>query len=184
MKKLALAILAAFALWLSTGCSHKEKASSPEADMQRSEIFNALEVEDISRMEAVADSLSLMTDDLTIDETVAVLLAYLHVHNDAATRKDRQKDLVTIRKFVDVYDIALNRHGAELEEAYNTVKNLNGNVDLPEIARSMRETLADYDASVGDDIPETVETSTKPDSAAVNTVVVANDSAVVVLPAD
>lgn len=148
MKKILIAALAIAALSLA-GCGHKSKPSSEEAEQQRLELYDAMSDHDIARVEQIADSLSLMTDDLSTDETVAVLLAFLQVHNEAASRKDATKDLVTIRKFVDVYDIALARDGDELSRAFNAARDLNGNLDLPEIAKVFREQLADYDASMG-----------------------------------
>ena len=151
MKKI-LSIIAAGVLTLTaTGlvsCGGSgEKSSSPEAEMKRNELYDAMSRGNLTDIEMIADSLAFNDiDGLTTDETVAVLIAYLKVHNDAAARKDSQKDLVTLRKFVDVYDIAVARDGDDLIEAFNSARQINGSLDLVATAKEFRALLADYDA--------------------------------------
>lgn len=107
---------------------------------------------DIGRTEALADSLATnAADDLTTDESVAVLVAFLQVHNDAASKKDSERDLRTIRKFVDFYSIARDNHGDELNDAFNSARELNSNLDLAQIVEEFSKQLADYDSGTADE---------------------------------
>lgn len=155
MKHLAVIILSATLAVVVAACGKgKESPSSEQAEMQRNALYAAMNSGDVARIQIVADSLAMNFDDLNTDESVAVLLAYLQIHNDAASRKDQKKDLEAIRAFVDAYNIALSIHGDNLIEAFNAARELNGNVNLPELAQSMSEQLADYDAGFGEVVSE------------------------------
>lgn len=141
---------AVVALMAVTSCGGGSEASSPEADAQRSELYKAMDRGDIQLMEQIADSLAFTAvEDLSVDETVAVLIAYLKVHNDAVARNDSQRDLVTLRKFVDVYDIALANHGDRLIEAFSSAEHLNERLSLPSVADDFRARLNEYDSGDG-----------------------------------
>ncbi len=155
MKHLAVIILSAAIAVALTACGKgKEAPSSEQAEMQRNELYAAMNSGDVARIQTVADSLAQNFDDLNTDESVAVLLAYLQIHNDAAARKDQKKDLEAIRAFVDAYNIALSTHGDDLVEAFNAARELNGNRDLPARARTLSEQLSDYDAAFGEVVAE------------------------------
>ncbi len=94
----------------------------------------------------MADSMSLFVDDLTPEQTVQVLMAFLSVHNEAVAKGDRRLDLETLRKYVDVYDIAVNANPKDTRAAFAKAKKINPDVDFDAVAKSFREKLSQYDA--------------------------------------
>ncbi len=147
------ALVALLGVTASCGGS-KHEASSEQAGQQQNALYEAMRSGDIAQVEIVADSLSELFDELNTDEQVTLLLAYLQVHNDAAAKKDTKHDLETIRKFMDIYELSMASNGDEITRAFNAARDLNGNVDLPVIASTFREQLADYDAVAGELKPE------------------------------
>ena len=85
-------------------------------------------------------------DDFTPEQTVQVLMAFLSVHNDAVAAKERRRDLETIRKYIDVYDIAVSTNPKDTRAAFAKAKRINPEVDFDSIAVMFRERLAQYDA--------------------------------------
>ncbi len=94
----------------------------------------------------MADSMSLFVDDLTPEQTVQVLMAFLSVHNEAVAKGDRRLDLETLRKYVDVYDIAVNANPKDTRAAFAKANKINPDVDFDAVAKSFREKLSQYDA--------------------------------------
>lgn len=133
-----------------TGCGSKgggEAAGTAESiDEQNTQLAEALNVGNISQAAAMADSMSLFVDDFTPEQTVQVLMAFLSVHNEAAAAKERRRDLETIRKYIDVYDIALSVNPDDTRAAFAKAKRINPEVDFDSIAVMFRERLAQYDA--------------------------------------
>jgi len=115
-------------------------------DEQNTQLAEALNVGNIKQASAMADSMSLFVDDFTPEQTVQVLMAFLSVHNDAVASKERRRDLETIRKYIDVYDIALSVNPKDTRAAFEKARRINPEVDFDSIAVMFRERLAQYDA--------------------------------------
>ena len=115
-------------------------------DEQNTQLAEALNVGNIKQASAMADSMSLFVDDFTPEQTVQVLMAFLSVHNDAVASKERRRDLETIRKYIDVYDIALSVNPKDTRAAFEKARRINPEVDFDSIAGMFRERLAQYDA--------------------------------------
>lgn len=133
-----------------TGCGGKggggTESVAESVDEQNTQLAEALNVGNISQASAMADSMSLFVDDFTPEQTVQVLMAFLSVHNEAAAAKERRRDLETIRKYIDVYDIALSVNPKDTRAAFAKAKRINPEVDFDSIAVMFRERLAQYDA--------------------------------------
>lgn len=132
------------------GCGSKNGGESEAAvetvDEQNAQLAEALNVGNIKQASAMADSMSLFVDDFTPEQTVQVLMAFLSVHNEAVAAKERRRDLETIRKYIDVYDIALSVNPKDTRAAFAKAKRINPEVDFDSIAVMFRERLAQYDA--------------------------------------
>lgn len=154
---------------IMTSCGSKSDKVPEEVALTNSELSAAMEAHDLEKVSLMADSMANYLDDLTCDETVTVLLAFLEVHNDAAERKDSQLDLLTIRKFIDVYDIATQLNPNDFPKAVQAARNVNPSLDLEAIARQFRDRLAEYDAlQNGDEVSAPTRETT--DSATIKVV--------------
>lgn len=147
----ALALLTILLCVACGGKSDKEHPAPEAADLEAAELQNtrlarALTEGHVETASAMADSMSLFVDDLTPDQTVQVLMAFLTVHNEAVARKDTRRDLETLRKYVDVYDIALSVNPSDTRAAFDKARRVNPAVDLDSLATSFRERLTQYDA--------------------------------------
>ncbi len=147
----ALALLAILLCVACGGKSDKEHPAPDAADLEAAELQNtrlarALTEGHVETASAMADSMSLFVDDLTPDQTVQVLMAFLTVHNEAVARKDTRRDLETLRKYVDVYDIALSVNPSDTRAAFDKARRVNPAVDLDSLATTFRERLTQYDA--------------------------------------
>ena len=146
---IALCLTAAVTLALTCACGSKKKetiADPGEIEQQNTRLADALNVGDIRHASTMADSMALFVDDLTPEQTVQVLMAFMTVHNDAVANKESRRDLETLRKFVDVYDIALSANPKDTRAAFDKVKKINPEVDFDALAISFREKLTQYDA--------------------------------------
>lgn len=149
------------------GCS-SNKSDGSEAvneEMRNSHLFEAINAGDMMRTSSIADSLALNVDDITNNESVAVLMAYLEVHNKASQANDRHRDLETLRKYVDVYDLSMQRDRSGMQAAIAQAKQVNPDVDLEALYRQFRAKLAEYDAIQDGDL--TNDEPEKPDTTAV-----------------
>ncbi|WP_289300617.1 hypothetical protein, partial [Duncaniella freteri] len=115
-------------------------------EVQNTQLAEALNTGDLRHASEMADSMSLFVDDLTPEQTVQVLMAFLSVHNEAVAKGDRRLDLETLRKYVDVYDIAVNANPKDTRAAFAKAKKINPDVDFDAVAKSFREKLSQYDA--------------------------------------
>lgn len=113
---------------------------------QNTQLAEALSAGNLKAASAMADSMSLFVDDFTPEQTVQVLMAFLTVHNDAVSKKERRRDLETLRKYVDVYDIALSVNPKDTRAAFEKAMRINPTVNFDSIAQSFREKLTQYDA--------------------------------------
>ena len=150
MKKILLFIFAAVAVSVMPACGSKGGDSdgtvTAEVQEQNTQLAEALNVGNIKQASAMADSMSLFVDDFTPEQTVQVLMTFLSVHNDAVANKERRRDLETIRKYIDVYDIALSVNPKDTRAAFAKAKRINPAVDFDSIAVTFREKLSQYDA--------------------------------------
>lgn len=167
-----MACVMAFAV-ASSACSGKKSAGGADAEVveaQESQLSSALSSGNIKEMSAVADSMSLFVDDFTPEQTVQVLTAFISIHNDAVARHERRRDLETMRKYVDVYDIALSVNPKDTRAAFQKAQRSAQGIDFEAVAIEFRELLQQYDASqIG---PESVverqdSSAVKSDSASV-----------------
>jgi len=163
MKKLTLMGAAALIAAVLTSCGGgSDRQATVE---QNSMLTQALAAHDMGRAGAIADSLALIVDDLTPDETVTVLLTFLEIHNRSVADKNADADLVTLRKYVDVYELAMNSDAAAMREAFGRARGLNPNVDFEKSYEEFLRALSEYDAlqTYGDE-PVAEEPVAKPDS--------------------
>lgn len=131
-------------------CGGKTETEKPaEVAEQNTQLEEALLSHNLSSASALADSMSLYVDDLTPEETVSVLMAFLEVHNQAVKDKERKRDLETIRKFIDVYDIALGINPNDMRAAIDKANRINAAVNLDSLAADFRARLTEYDAVRG-----------------------------------
>ena len=148
MKKLLYMAIAALLLAACGGNKSDETdtATAEQAQEQNTRLARALNSGSLGEASAMADSMSLFVDDLTPEQTVQVLMAFVSVHNDAVARKETRRDLETLRKFVDVYDIALSVNPTDTRKAFAAAKRVNPAVDFDSLASDFRERLTQYDA--------------------------------------
>lgn len=131
-------------------CSSKKKTevdveAAATAERHSTELTDALSHGNISKVTEMADSLSLFVDDLTPQQAVQVLLAFVNIHNEAVAAKNSRADLETLRKFVDVYDISLSVNGKEMRAAIAEARRINPAFNLDSLAGDFRERLTQYD---------------------------------------
>lgn len=158
--KLTGYVLAAMLLPGAVSCSGGGNDSSAISDdLEDSQLYEAIRSKDLGNAGSIADSMAIDVDELTNGETVAVLLAYLEIHNNAVEKGDTQKDLITLRKFVDVYDLSLGRDSKGMREALESARQINPVFNVDSLVRHFRARLAEYDAINGGDL-------TKPDAPA------------------
>lgn len=147
-------ILAAICLLISlASCGGKKSASEiPDtaaleaAERQNTRLAEALNDGRLDKAAEMADSMSLFVDDLTPEQTVQVLMAFLKIHNRDVENKASRHDLETLRKYVDVYDIALSVNPNDTREAFARARKVNPEVDFDSLATAFRARLAQYDA--------------------------------------
>ena len=147
---LAFIILSVVAV-VMPGCGSKSSHNTDpvvaeNVEVQNTQLAEALNTGDLRHASEMADSMSLFVDDLTPEQTVQVLMAFLSVHNEAVAKGDRRLDLETLRKYVDVYDIAVNANPKDTRAAFAKAKKINPDVDFDAVAKSFREKLSQYDA--------------------------------------
>lgn len=154
MKRNILIIMLAAVVGLtveSCGGSKKNAESLPETttkevEVQKSQLEQALSSGDLKHASVMADSMSLFVDDFTPAQTVQVLTAFVTLHNDATKKHEGRRDLETLRKFVDVYDIALSVNPKDTREAFRKALAANPALDFDSIAKVFRARLRDYDS--------------------------------------
>lgn len=150
MRQILYIIVAVGTMAAMVGCGSKSSKDAPvtqaAVEEQNTQLANALNQGNLKQASAMADSMSLFVDDFTPEQTVQVLMTFLRVHNDAVANKDRRRDLETIRKYIDVYDIALSVNPKDTRAALAKARKINPEVDFDAIAIEFRERLTQYDA--------------------------------------
>lgn len=133
-------ILCAAACCCAAGCSSKSDSGNPgaatEPVMEEAEVLHA--------SASVLDSMALNADDLTPRRAVSLLNGYVEIYRNS--RSSRSK-AVTMRKFVDVYDILISNYGDEFRNAVSSAAN--DEINLRELYQEFRGKLAGYDEASG-----------------------------------
>lgn len=162
-KLLHILFAASAAVILMTACGHnRDNETDRLVEEQNTQLNAAMERHDYATMSAIADSMALYVDDLTPDETVSVLLAFLEIHNRAVADGNADADLETLRKYVDVYDIAVANNPEDIRAAFARAREVNPRADFEQAAANFRHALAEYDAvrTYGEDAPAEESAST------------------------
>lgn len=149
MKHIFAIIMTSVAMTALVACGGKKDSqaeSSEVTEEQNTQLVQALSVGNLAEASAMADSMALFVDDFTPDQTVQVLMAFLSVHNDAVAKRDTRRDLETLRKFVDVYDIALSVNPKDTRSAFVKARKINPAINFDSLATAFREKLTQYDA--------------------------------------
>lgn len=163
-----MAIAAVAVVMSSCGSNKSDESESVQEELRNTHLLEAMKVVDIPRVTSIADSLALDVDDLSNNESVAVLLAYLVVHNEASRNDDREQDLVTIRKYVDVYDLSMQRDRDGMLSAMQQAREINPAADFEGLYKEFRNRLSEYDALNGQELTaEPAEEEAPADSTAV-----------------
>ena len=139
LKVLGIAVMAVAVS--ACGGDKSDESESVQEELRNTHLLEAMKVVDIPRVTSIADSLALDVDDLSNNESVAVLLAYLVIHNEASRNDDREQDLVTIRKYVDVYDLSMQQ-----------AREINPAADFEALYKEFRNRLSEYDALNGQEL--------------------------------
>lgn len=138
--------LGAAAASCSGSGKNENAASSETVGEQNSQLAQALSEGNLKQASVMADSMSLFVDDFTPEQTVQVLTAFISVHEDAVAKHERRRDLETLRKYVDVYDIALSVNPKDTRAAFGKAKRRNPAIDFDSIAADFRSKLSQYDS--------------------------------------
>lgn len=149
MRQIFMIMVMMFTLSMFVACSGSKKSdnsSSVVAEEQNSQLAKALSVGNLADASAMADSMSLFVDDFTPEQTVQVLMAFLSVHNDAVEHRNSRRDLETLRKFVDVYDIALSANPKDTRAAFAKARKINPEINFDSLGTAFREKLTQYDS--------------------------------------
>lgn len=138
--KVLIPILCAAVCSCVSGCSGKGDSGNPgaatEPVMEEAEVLHA--------SASVLDSMALNADDLTPGRAVSLLNGYVEIYRNG--RSSRSK-AVTMRKFVDVYDILISNYGDEFRNAVSSAAN--DEINLRELYQEFRGKLAGYDEASG-----------------------------------
>lgn len=149
-KNIFIIMLAVFAGIAVAACGGSKKSEvapmAEEVEVQKSQLEQALTSGNLKQASVMADSMSLFVDDFTPEQTVQVLTAFVTLHNDATKKHESRRDLETLRKFVDVYDIALSVNPKDTRAAFQKAYSKNPSLDFDSIAKAFRAKLRDYDA--------------------------------------
>ena len=140
------AALAFIAIALASCNNRRSDETTVIVEQQNSQLADALRSRDYTTASSLADSMALYVDDLTPDETVTVLMAFLELHNRNIEEKRIDDDLETLRKYVDVYDIAISNNPNDMRAAFSRARSVNDNLDFEQVAADFRRKLAEYDA--------------------------------------
>lgn len=175
MKKSIIAIITVVCCLGAASCGGSDKGGSvadagEAVEVQQSQLEEALTSGNLKQASVMADSMSLFVDDFTPEQTVQVLTAFVSIHNDASKKRETRRDLETLRKYVDVYDIALSVNPKDTRAAFKKAMSRNPELDFDSIAKAFREKLNQYDSmqdgSLSAAKPVETDTVAKSDSGA------------------
>ncbi len=158
MKKYLFVFAMAFVM---ISCGHRQK--DKDIDMELVELETAVNESSNTAISNI-DSLAMMADELSPAEATKVLVTYMRIHEKASAAGDTRRDLETLRKYVDFYDIVMSANGDEMRLAFEKLAARRQNVDIIASAKQYRELLADY--ASGSAIEESApEETSKPETA-------------------
>ncbi|MDE5785718.1 MAG: hypothetical protein K2H98_04215 [Duncaniella sp.] len=140
----AVAIATAAVTAVSCGGSSKKESVPQEVattiSTHDSSLADAISSGNIKHASQMADSMALMVDDLTPAQSVNVLATFVGVVDGAMAEHQSRKALETMRKYVDVYDIALSINPKDMRKAINSDRRYN----FDSLASAYRSRLSDY----------------------------------------
>lgn len=140
VKNIFVNILCVAMSCFAAGCSSKsetpENGSGESVAVEEDVVLHA--------SASVLDSMALNADDLTPRRAVSLLNGYVEIYRNG--RSSRSK-AVTMRKFVDVYDILISNYGDEFRNAVSSAASEETN--LRELYQEFRGKLAGYDEASG-----------------------------------
>lgn len=173
-KNIAIILFAVVTAFLCVGCGRSKSkhavVDTEAVEVQQSQLEEALTSGNLKQASVMADSMSLFVDDFTPEQTVQVLTAFVSIHNDASKKRETRRDLETLRKYVDVYDIALSVNPKDTRAAFKKAMSRNPELDFDSIAKAFREKLNQYDSmqdgSLSAAKPVETDTVAKSDSGA------------------
>lgn len=175
---MALTLVSLAAGLTACGGGKSDDSESVQDELRNTHLLDAMKAVDVPRITSIADSLALDVDNLSNNESVAVLLAYLVVHNEASRNNDRELDLVTIRKYVDVYDLSMQRDRDGMVSAMQQARDINPAADFEALYKEFRDRLSEYDALNGQELTvEPAESTEAADSVATSDSAPAADEA-------
>lgn len=149
-KNIAIILFAAVTAFLCVGCGRSKSkdvvVDTETVEVQQSQLEEALTSGNLKQASVMADSMSLFVDDFTPEQTVQVLTAFVSIHNDASKKRETRRDLETLRKYVDVYDIALSVNPKDTRAAFKKAMSRNPELDFDSISKAFREKLNQYDS--------------------------------------
>lgn len=128
------------AAWLLCSCSSKSDNSETSA----TETTSTEETSLLHAPASVLDSLALNADDLSPQQAVNLLNGYVEIYRNSPSSKTKA---ITMRKFVDVYDILISNYGDEFRNAVSRAAN--DDINLRDISQDFRSKLAGYDEASG-----------------------------------
>lgn len=116
-------------------------SSSAKHTQQQDSLALLIKDGKIDQAYAMAKDMALQLDDLTPDETVTVLLAYLEAHNKA-----QGKDREIMREYLDIYEISTSDNPRDMQDAFNRALEVNPRVDFKKAAEEFRAALSEAEA--------------------------------------
>lgn len=156
---------------IMTACGSSDTGSKDEVtiiETNEESIADAIAANDIRHASTVADSLALMVDDLTPEQTAGVLSTFVDVVDRASAEGSSRKMLETMRKYVDVYDIGLSINPKDLKKILDSDRRH----DYDSIASAYRSRLTDYAYTMSTEAPakttDTIATNTATDELPIN----------------
>lgn len=140
MKFINIALIAAAGLAVACGKSGSDAATVTETAVPGG-IADEKEAPAKERVASGnADSLALMVDDLTAEQTVFVLESFASTVKKAHEEENATKAMVTMRKYVDVYDIATGNNPEDVKRALRR----DARWDYDSLATAYRNQLSNY----------------------------------------
>lgn len=164
LKPAAVFFSAVAAVMIITSCGKKSADSVDDSQIAEIESVVTQSTSGESRNTSHVDSLALMADYLTPVEAAEVLATYMQIAANARDNNDSNTRLVTMRKFVDVYDIVMAVNSSEMRPMFERLA-AQSSFNIPQTATEFRAELSDYaDGSAAEDASSAEQ---KADTAAV-----------------
>ena len=145
-KKTIYAVGIAAVTLAAVACGGKDQAEAVPQEVATtitthdSHLADAINSGNMAHASQMADSMALMVDDLTPGQSVNVLATFVGVIDGDLAGHRTRKAMETMRKYVDVYDIALSINPKDMRKALNADHRYN----FDSLATAYRSRLADY----------------------------------------